>query len=679
MDRLRLPTRLYLVILGAVTLGLASLTLARTRLPDLERLLLTVVFASLTTITFLFPLQSTPGTKLSFHTSAIFAATLLFAPGLAMLIAGMGTMLAYVIRRRPWDEGFFNISQIMLQVGVSGLILASVGWNFDKLMFDRPALILAVFVAAGVMYLIESFSIATIIVLQTRQSPLLVLRQVASVDVELLSQFALGLLAAVIASVHILALPLLVPLALVIYRSSARQVQLHQQAQVLAHQAFHDALTALPNRALLLDRLEHALARAARHQEAIAILFLDLDRFKVVNDSLGHEAGDQLLVAVAKRLQACLRPEDTVARLGGDEFTVLLEGITQVSDATHVAERIKQVLQAPFIVVGHEVFITASIGIALSGLGFGQHDPGELLRDADAAMYKAKGKARYEIFDANINARALDRLKLESDLNQAIERKEFKVYYQPQVEITTGRILGLEALVRWQHPQHGLMSPSEFIPLAEETRLILPIGQWVLEEACRQARAWQEQYPHDPPLFISVNLSAKQFQNPALPEMVAQILEDTKLDPHRLKLEITESVLMEDVQSAIALLQELKDLGVQLAIDDFGTGYSSLSYLKHFRVEMLKVDKSFIERVGQDPADTAIVQTATALAQTLGMQVVAEGVETAEQLLQLRALGCNWGQGFYFSRPLPSEAIAVLLAKDVRMRSELDRWWHTDC
>ena len=434
----------------------------------------------------------------------------------------------------------------------------------------------------------------------------------------------------------------------------------------LAHQAFHDSLTNLPNRPLFMNRLEQALARMHRGHKPLAVLFLDLDHLKVVNDSLGHRVGDQLLTSVGERLQACLRPEDTVARFGGDEFVILLEEITDLIDAIRVAERIAERLQGPLTLEGYEVVTTASIGIVLSSSDYNR--PDDLLRAADLAMYQAKnrGRARYEIFDPSLNERARQRLELGTDLRQAIERGEFRVYYQPVLALETGRISEVEALVRWEHPRRGLSLPGEFIPLAEETGLIVPIGQWVMEEACRQARVWQTRYPSDPPLVMCVNLSARQFQQPTLVEDVSRVLFQTGLDPASLMLEITESMVMEDEQSTLATLRKLKDSGVQLAIDDFGVGYSSLRYLKHFPVDNLKIDRVFIDRLGQDPVDEAIVRAVISVAKTLGLTVTAEGVETADQLAHVKALKCDRAQGFYFSRPLSSAAISELLAVDPR-------------
>lgn len=429
----------------------------------------------------------------------------------------------------------------------------------------------------------------------------------------------------------------------------------------ISYQAFHDTLTGLPNRTLFMDRLQHALDRITRNEGNVAVLFLDLDEFKVINDSLGHNAGDELLVAVAGRLRACVRPGDTVARLGGDEFTVLLEDILGTEEAVGVAERIYEELHAPFDLEGHEVFVTTSIGISMGSSG--EEKPEGLLRNADVAMYEAKnnGKARHALFDPDMDARALERLQLESDLRRAIREEEFQVYYQPVVDLQTGRICEVEALVRWDHPERGLLSPNRFIPLAEKTGLIVPIGQWVLAEASRQVRAWQEQLDENHPLMLSVNLSPKQFQRADLVEDISRTLEETGLDPCSLKLEITEGVVMEDADSNVLVLQRLREMGVQIAIDDFGTGYSSLSYLKRFPVNVLKIDRSFVEGLGQIDEDTAVVRATVAFAKSMGLSVTAEGIENTEQLTYVRALGCDLGQGFYLHEPLSEKPLSRLL------------------
>ncbi len=432
-----------------------------------------------------------------------------------------------------------------------------------------------------------------------------------------------------------------------------------------------DALTGLPNRVLFMDRLSRSVQRAKRRREYLfAVLVLDLDRFKLVNDSLGHVLGDRLLIEAAGRLESGLRSldtvartgENTVARVGGDEFLVLLEDIKHVSDAMRVAERIGNELSKPFSLNGHEVVVTASMGIALSATGY--DCPEDLLRDADTAMYRAKalGKARFEVFDTQMRDQTVSRLQLEMDLRKGIENQEFENFYQPIVSLSTGQIVGFEALVRWHHPQRGLVFPLEFIPVAEETSLIFPLGQWVLTEACRQMRIWLERFGASRSLTISVNLSAKQFLQPDLIEQVGRVLFETGLPPSSLKLEITESMIMENPYSAATTLSQMKALDIQLGIDDFGTGYSSLSYLHRFPVDTMKVDRSFVSQMELKEENKQIVGTIVALAHNLGLDVVAEGVETVEQLGELKQLGCEYGQGYLFSKPVKREAAEQLLA-----------------
>ena len=433
-----------------------------------------------------------------------------------------------------------------------------------------------------------------------------------------------------------------------------------------------DALTGLPNRLLFVDRLERALKLSKKKKPYLfALLFLDLDRFKVVNDSLGHLVGDQLLVEIGRRLERCLRTTDTIsryedqhllARLGGDEFTILLEDIRGVSDATLVAERLINEVMRPCNLGGHEIFVSTSIGISISTTGY--QNAADILRDADTAMYRAKtqGKSRYEIFDPTMRDQIVARMQLETDLRRAVENQEFRTFYQAIVSLADWKIFGFEALVRWQHPTRGLVSPAEFIPLAEETGMILWLGRWVLQEACHQMALWKAQFQDSAPKVICVNLSARQFAQPDLVSQLAQILEETKLDPGQLKLEMTESLVMQNVATASAMLKEMKTLGVLLGIDDFGTGYSSLSYLSRFPIDTLKVDGSFVSRIGEDKENLEIVRTIITLAHNLKMDVIAEGVETAEQLSQLRDLGCEYAQGYYFSRPVPAEEASELIA-----------------
>jgi diguanylate cyclase (GGDEF)-like protein len=435
-----------------------------------------------------------------------------------------------------------------------------------------------------------------------------------------------------------------------------------RQLDQLTRQAFQDALTGLPNRALFMDRLAHALARTERRVQHVAVLFLDLDRFKVVNDSLGHGMGDRVLVESSARLLDCVRPEDTVARLGGDEFAILLEDLDSTEGATSVAQRVTESLEKPFLLEGREVFVTMSVGVALNIRR--PVTPEELLRDADLAMYRAKGKGknRFEVFDPATSAPAINRFELELDLRGALTRGEFVLHYQPVVHLGSGRMIEVEALVRWQHRERGLLQPEEFISLMEETGLIVPVGTWVLGEACRQLEEWTAQFPHQPPLTMSVNLSARQLQDPGLVRAVEHALAESHLDPACLKLEITETVVMQDAPSTLETLHALKALGVQLAIDDFGTGYSSLGYLKRFPVDTLKIDRSFVQGVDLNAQDTAIVRAVISVAKSLNLSVTAEGIETNAQLSQLQHLGCDRGQGYLFARPLAAEPLRAALS-----------------
>lgn len=430
----------------------------------------------------------------------------------------------------------------------------------------------------------------------------------------------------------------------------------------LQHNAFYDPLTDLPNRALFLARLEQALRQIKQHPNYLfAVLFLDLDGFKLINDSLGHTSGDRLLQAIAHRLETCLRPNDTLARLGGDEFTILLEDIKDVQNALKVAERIHHYLSLPFTLKGQQVFTNASIGIALSALNY--REPDEILRDADTAMYRAKlqGKGCHTVFAPQMYHLVVSRLQLETDLRQALVRKQFEVYYQPIVSLKTGTITGFEALIRWQHPDKGLVSPAEFITIAEETQLIAPIGQWILKEACQHLFTWQKQFPSLTPLKISVNLSSKQLKEANFIEQIDEILAITGLEASSLKLEITESLLMENLEVASDLFLELRKRNIELSLDDFGTGYSSLSYLHRFPVNTLKIDRSFISMMKVGARNVEIVRAIIALAHILEMDVIAEGIETEEQMKQLKALNCEQGQGYFFSQPLDRQAAEALL------------------
>jgi diguanylate cyclase (GGDEF)-like protein/PAS domain S-box-containing protein len=442
--------------------------------------------------------------------------------------------------------------------------------------------------------------------------------------------------------------------------------ELKEAERQIYHQAFHDSLTNLPNRALFMEHLIMAIKRGKRRKNYFfAVIYLDIDRFKLINDSLGHNVGDKLLVEFANRIQDSLRDIDSLARFGGDEFVILLEDIEDENYAVGVAERLQKSLKSPFEIKGNDIYAPASFGIVLNTKMY--DDPEIIIRDADAAMYhaKEKGRSQFKIFDKTLHEKALNLLHIETDLRKAIANKEFDLYYQPIVSLDNISILGFEALIRWNHPTKGLVYPDSFIPVAEETGLIIPIGRWVLKKACRDLRRWDEQVKSKLPLFMSVNISSKQFLRPSLIDDIKEILNETGLPPDQLKLEITETALMEDVHETIPLIQKMKDLGVQIVIDDFGTGYSSMSYLQQLPIDTLKVDQSFISRIENNNNDENknIVETIVSLAHKLGLKVVAEGVETDKQHSVLSQMNCQMAQGYLFSRPLKKEKMDELIKK----------------
>ncbi len=450
------------------------------------------------------------------------------------------------------------------------------------------------------------------------------------------------------------------------YRMAGSQTDITDRKRAeeqLMHDALHDALTGLPNRSRFLEHVDHCLKHSRRRADYVfAVIFLDLDRFKNINDSLGHASGDQLLIKFSHRIEQGLRDTDTLARLGGDEFTILAENIEGVPDVTRLVERIQKALTEPFELAGQTVFVTTSMGITLNTTGYDR--PGEMLRDADAAMYRAKalGRARYAIFDEKMHAHAVNVLQTETELKTAVARSEFILHYQPIVNLPASDVVGFEALLRWHHPTRGLLAPGEFLSVAEETGIIVPIGHWVLEEACRQMRAWQDELPAARDMFVSVNISTTEFGHHGFLEHVYRVLESTRLDPGSLKLEITEHVLIKNTDRATEVLSELRNAGIQLSIDDFGTGYSSLSYLHQFPFDILKIDRSFIRRLDKSSDSLEIVRAIVTLAHNLGMTVVAEGSETVNEVTKLKSLFCEYVQGHVFSEPLDKDDAAAVIA-----------------
>jgi diguanylate cyclase (GGDEF)-like protein len=444
----------------------------------------------------------------------------------------------------------------------------------------------------------------------------------------------------------------------------ANAIERRSSEERTQHEALHDPLTGLPNRNLFLDRLRHALAQAKRHDTAVAVLFLDLDQFKLVNDSLGHAAGDELLAAVAPRLEEALRPGDTVARFGGDEFAILAEDITNERGAIRVAERVAEALTRPFVLRQREHFVSASTGISIA---CGDDTPEALIRDADAALYRAKerGRGGYEIFDEVMRSRVIEHVQTENDLRRALQRDELELHYQPIVDLRNGSVVVLEALLRWKHPERGLLPPAAFIPVAEESRLIIPIGRWVLEQACRQAAEWQGRNPDAAPVGVAVNLSPRQLADPDLLRHIEGALKSTGIEASTLRLELTENTLLEDTEAVEASLASLRDLGTRLVLDDFGIGFSSLGYLKRLPLSAIKLDRSFVENLTRDENDAAIVRAVAEMTGALGINVVAEGVETEDQLRAVEELGCGYAQGYFFARPVPADELDVLLAEPV--------------
>ncbi len=672
---------------------------------DLRFLLLVLMTAAVSS-RFSIPIPRVK-TNITVADTFVFLTIMLYGAHPAVLLAAVDGLFAGLrASRRPLTVAFSAAATVCATFATAQMLGLLFGYDFK--LQDQPAAIIlgAVCVAALTQYLTQTIVVAAATSFRTHQPLALVWKThyLWSSITYFVGAFAAGLAARFDSTNGVFTLVVTLPVVSIIYftydkyladikraaaqaeraeRERAEQAERHveelnryiselermgselqKSKEHFRHAAFHDALTGLPNRALFLNHLQLAAGRARRSEHPLfAVLFLDLDRFKNVNDSLGHGAGDQLLTAIAQRLERISRPADTVARTGGDEYAILLDGLQTSVDAINFAERLQKELSKPFMLAGQEVYVTASVGIALSDASY--ESPENLLRDADIAMYRAKekGKACCEVFDSGMHARAVAVLRLENDLRRAIEREEFRVFYQPIVALETRRVVGFEALVRWPHPERGFIPPGEFIPLAEETGLVADIDRWVLREACRQMAEWQKLSPSNRTLTLSANLSSKQLTQAGVVESVKQTLDETGFDARCLRLEITESAVMENAEASALLLAQLRDIGVRISIDDFGTGYSSLSYLHRFPVTTLKIDRSFISRMTEDSEKFEIVRTIMTLANNLGMDTVAEGVETEQQLAQLRLLKCEYGQGYLFSKPVDAAAAGELIAR----------------
>jgi diguanylate cyclase (GGDEF)-like protein len=661
---LRGPTKLFLAFLVLAALAVAGFALA-IEPPRPAEAPLALGFGAAMVVAALFPLSFGPKRQLVFDTAILSGAVLLFTPGTAIAVVALGQAAASLIQRRERLEATFNAAQFAVQAAAGAWIAASLGWNAESTPLAWPAALVVVLATGGVMHVVNTGTVALIVALQERQPFLPVWSSTAlgmtrAEVLAHLAQLGLGLLAVVVALADPWALLLLLLPAAAVWVALGHHVRLRLRAEEqLIHQAFHDPLTDLPNRAMFLSRLEQSLT-VDRRDGGFALLFLDLDNFKLVNDTLGHAAGDRLLVDVARRLRTCVRPGDMVARLGGDEFTVLVNQPLEDDGFRSIAERIVEAVTLPVQLDGREVVVTASVGIVQAAAPHASAV--DLLRDADVALYQAKatGRARVVVYDARMGDAAQERAALEGDLRHALDRGELSVHFQPQVELATGRIVGVEALLGWTHPQRGVVEPADFLPVAEETGLILPIGRWILATACAQARAWQDRFA-DPPK-LSVNLSTRQLLDVCLVDDVVRVLQTTGLAPANLKLDITPAVTITDPHGAAEALAELHRLGLQVAIDNVGVQSFSLGLLGRFPLDVLKLDKTLVAELGQNAQAEVVAGALVGVARALSLTVLAVGVERPDQIAMLRDLGCTAAQGRLFSAPCTGDEMTELLS-----------------
>ena len=651
---------IYMAVLGAVAVAAVVAAILRGGSISLDHAPMAALLLGLMTLAGRRPLPFGTHARLYLDTAVVLAAVLLLPPGLALLIAGIGWLAANLPHHTEWIEATFNGVQGVLLAASAAAVLTVTGlWHRDH-PFAHPGFLAGIILAGLAMHVVNTVTLAGILAISGKENVVSAWLRVAWPDavdgLGFVAQWGLALLAAVIADARPWALILLVIPGLLVLGALDRHARLRVRAEArIIHQAFHDPLTSLPNRARLTQRLDDAFA--ARSRPGIVLLFLDLDRFKLVNDTMGHEVGDQLLVVVAKRLRVCVRPSDLVARLGGDEFVILLEGSLRAG--VKLADEIVAALAAPMQLAGQEVTVSASVGIA-HARGAGQ-SASDLLREADIALYRAKldGRNRSATYTPAMGDAIRLQATLEAGLRHALEHGEFRLHYQPQVELETGQPLAFEALVRWNHPELGLVQPGDFLAVAEESGLIIGMGEWVLGEACRAAASWGRELAYPP--AVAVNVGGRELADPRLGERVAFALAESGLPPAQLRLEISEGVAMADPDAAIRAMTQLAALGVGLVLDDVGTGRTSLLHLSRFPVEMVALDRTLI-----DPSVSAVVRAVVGLARGLGLRVAAKGIETAAHGERVRALGCAIGQGFVYGLPVPESEAAAHLALDCR-------------